>query len=161
MSLRGSTVIALALATPVSAAAAEPADQKSELYVLSGTCTAFKIDDTDDTSRCQDKLVSFTLPNGRVGFIFAFGKMMATFSGNGADQTRLPDGHVSQPIDALRLVDTDKDPGKVESISSTGACVYGNPFAGVTTVSCAVTARQGVFRAEFVTDGTPPYTSSG
>lgn len=156
MDLRKPIGIALALAAASSASAAEPAGTGPDYYVLSGTCAAMTIDGEDVTEACQGKLVSFTTANGRVGFIFAFGKALLTFSGAGDDQTLLPGERASQPIDTIRLTKIDTDPGKPKSTPATGTCVYGNPFAGATTIACTATVEKSVLHAEFVTDGTPP-----
>ncbi|WP_157215745.1 hypothetical protein [Flavisphingomonas formosensis] len=150
-----STGIALALAVALTGSPSQAADG-AQVYALTGTCGVMTIDGNDLASQCDGKLVSFTTPNGRVGFIFTVGDMMLTFSGRGEDQTSLAGERASQPIDTIRLAHPDQDPEKLDTRPGSGTCVYGNPFARAMTVSCTVTAQQQLYRGEFVTDGTPP-----
>lgn len=143
------------------AGASHVAARSDDVFIIHGSCSMMRMRGQDMTRFCQGKLVSFAMANGRVGFIFLIGdEGILQFSGSGVRQTRLPGEHASQPIDKVRFTLAKTAPEAATSTAGTGRCIYGNPFAGISKISCRVTAGRDVFAAEFVTDGTPPESGS-
>jgi hypothetical protein len=128
-----------------------------QVFVLRGACSLMRVGPKYLTRYCQGKMVSFTTGNGRVGFIFMIGdEGILQFSGAGSRQRRLPGERASQPIDKVRFTLAETAPEAAASSVGTGRCVYGNPCAGTSKISCRVTSGRGLFLAEFVTDGSAP-----
>lgn len=149
-------MMAVALASSM-AGTSHAENRGNEAFSLRGECSAMQLGTDDMTRFCQGKLVSFTTANGRVGFIFLIGdEGILQFSGAGAKQTRLAGERASQPIDRVRFTLSKTAPDAATSNAATGHCVYGNPFAGASKVTCRVISAKRTFVAEFVTDGTPP-----
>ena len=137
--------------------ASHAAGRGDEVFSLHGACSSMRLGAKDLTRYCQGKLVSFTTTNGRVGFVFMIGNEgILQFSGAGSKQTRLPGERASQPIDKVRFTLAETAPEAAVTSVGTGRCIYGNPFAGTSKISCRVTSGQGLFFAEFVTDGSAP-----
>ena len=142
--------------TFLAAIAPCPSYAKPEMFVMSGICTKMTAAGIDRTDDCGNKLVSATLDNGRVTFAFTIGDdRVTTFAGSGSRQRKLGRKAI-QPIDHLDLYDA-KNGSK--RFSAVGACTYGSPFTGKTTVACRAGFGKIIFVAEFITDGSPPTTS--
>ena len=148
------TAMAANLATVSAAHAAGPSN---EVFSIRGACSTMRVGTRDATRICQGKLMSFTLANGRVGFIFFVGdEGILQFSGPSAKQLRLAGERASQPINRVRFTLAETAPEAATTSAGSGQCTYGNPFAGTSKISCRVISGKDVFVADFVTDGSPP-----
>lgn len=133
------------------------AGHSDEVFVIHGACSTMRMGARDVTRICNGKLISFTLANRRVGFIFSIGSEgILQFSGPGTKQVRLAGERASQPIDQVRFTLAETAPEAATTSRGSGRCTYGNPFAGTSKISCRVTSGKDVFAADFVTDGSAP-----
>lgn len=144
-----------------SAATAQPVLATAQAFIMHGACTQLKVGLRDLTSTCEGRLVSFTTANGRVAFVFSFGgEGLLQFAGSGPKQRKLPGERAIQPIDRVRFTLARTAQADATTTPANGSCIYGNPFAGTSRVTCRVKAGRGWFSATFVTDGQPPENSS-
>lgn len=133
--------------------------QNDELYSLSGKCTKFINRKNDVTRHCLSKLASFTLKNGRVGFIFTIGSYATfQFSGSGQHQEKISKNATGQPLDRVTftLLGMGNKTKPNILLVQRGACAYSNPYIGIATVICEAKTKLGTFSAAFETDGQPP-----
>ncbi|MDP3495096.1 MAG: hypothetical protein Q8R82_18450 [Hyphomonadaceae bacterium] len=124
------------------------------LAIQNGRCTRLVLAGRDMTRGCNAQVLNEVYSNGRVTFTFTVSNSTTvTFSG-AAPQVKLSGDVIVQPLDRFvwRL-----DAG-VPSITKpvAGTCRYTNPYRGQATISCEAKGSEGIYRASFVSNGSPP-----
>jgi hypothetical protein len=80
------------------------------------------------------------------------GRVILTFSGDGAAQIKQGADTAVQPLDAIIA----GIGGKTTTINAVGSCKFSNPYKGPVSIVCDADTPQGDFAATFMTDGSPP-----
>lgn len=123
------------------------------LATVNGTCERLVIGGRDVTAQCTGTLLNTSYATGRVGFYFVTRDGAAlTFTGMGSSQIKPDPDTALQPVDGV-IFGFD---GRFDRSKAVGTCRFTNPYARPGTVNCRAETQDGVFAAEFVTDGKPP-----
>ena len=142
-------MITLALTLGLALSGATQDATITAAVAVDGDCRSLTI--RTDPAGCGSTVINTNYSNGRTSFAFESGDTLVVFSGGDA-QTRTGDS-VRQPLDRAMVLRQGQEP----AISlGEGACTYGNPYAGSTTISCAIMTADGMFGGTFITDGSEP-----
>ena len=155
--------LAFSLALGMTVAQAAPADNLKVIATLTGVCkNAMAMDVATDPALCQNKVVNFEFPNGRLGFVFVLQKKgskdvaVVSFFGHGKQQLHLNPDTAMQPIDRVHFTFE----GATDDLVAAGSCRFSNPYKGKPSlISCTADTNKGKFAGEFVSDGRPPNIS--
>lgn len=137
--------------------------ESAQTFIISGQCTMLTMAGRDLTKNCNKKLISFSLQNGRVAFLFTINNLaIIQFSGNGRDQIATGKASAAQPVDRVTFTLLGiTDPPRPTSSLAQGRCTYSNPFAGKPVmIDCRAVAKEGLFIGKFQTDGRTPSASN-
>lgn len=127
----------------------------ARMVTVGGRCDRLVVAKRKLTGECSAKLLNVTYPDGRTGFYFVLtdGRIVAFSGMDGENPT--PDSDVVH-LDKVLMTRKDR-PDRPDALPARGACTFGNPMKGPTTISCEGTLSDGGgFSAAFTTDGRPP-----
>ena len=151
----GSALAVAALLLPAGAAPAQNGlDNLVGIATMTGSCERMALPDRDLTRECAGRIGNSVHGDGRSGFAFFTDRAVISFAGQ--DSAAIGDRatlHVDEVI--ISRTDTGATP-RPQVIRATGACIYTNPYAGVSTITCDAAAREGRYSARFRSDGRPP-----
>jgi hypothetical protein len=129
-------------------------DNLATVAIMHGTCERLVVRGADHSRGCDGRIINSAHTDGRSGFAFIDSGAVLSFAGQDSaavgDRATL---HVDQVL--VSRTDSGKPPTP-ENIPASGTCEYTNPYAGVSTITCAATTGQGAFGAAFRSDGRPP-----
>jgi hypothetical protein len=153
---RAMTIRAALLAFSATLALAGPAlaqaTNAQAANKLEGTCERLVIAGQDHSAKCRGTLVN-TVTRNRTSFDFSSddGRSLS-FSGNGNPQERTEESDALQPINLVIPGETTGEGVAQGPLVAVGACRFGVPSGGKTTIACEANAAKGRYEAVFVTD---------
>jgi hypothetical protein len=123
------------------------------MAIVKGRCNHLIVLGSDKTNACQSKMLNTEFVDGRSGFYFvASDDVVISFSGMGPGQIKLNEDIAIQPIDTI-IVGVK---GRTSKVRAVGKCRFENPLKGSVPISCQADTPEGIFEADFVTDGSAP-----
>lgn len=139
-----------------SAAIAQDASPEAVLFI-DGECKTLLVGEEDMQSVCAPQVVQVSYTGGRMELMVSTGDQEGSFMVFIGQKVQ--SGSPETVLHEIEQVAFSLDPmgDDITTTNATGACHYGDAFAGPAQITCAIKDETGkVYNFDFLSDGTAP-----